>query len=390
MPPRNLMACLVIAMLVGLSFNVGQAKADTAADAPKTVTVDGHDWYVLFNGRDLDGWRPSENPDVYSIEDGKIILHGPRSHLFYEGPVANADFDDFHFRAEVYTYPQANSGIFFHTQWQAGGWPGVGYEAQVNATQSDRIKTGSIYNVAHILDNAPHKDREWFLYEIIVDGDTVTLRVDDETVLKYTEKQDDIQGSRRLSSGTFALQAHDPNSRMYYRNIYVRPLEGDSFAIAEPPVELDAGLKNVIKPGNSVTAIPSGNTPDGEGVEHAIDGNAGTKYLNFEGANKPSGFEVVLDGAAVVTALRLTSANDAPDRDPAAYLIEGADSDGAWTEIASGTIDRFRGRHAVQAFTFDNAQAYERYRVVFPKVQNPDSANSMQIANVELLSKSDE
>jgi len=29
---------------------------------------------------------------------------------------------------------------------------------------------------------------------------------------------------RRLSSGTFALQGHDPESTVYFRNIRVKPL----------------------------------------------------------------------------------------------------------------------------------------------------------------------
>ncbi|MEX2672909.1 MAG: family 16 glycoside hydrolase [Phycisphaeraceae bacterium] len=215
----------------GLLWSVEKLQDDgTAADGyagagPETVTIDEQQWHVLFNGRDLENWRASENEGVFSIENGTLIVDGPRSHLFYEGPVADADFDDFHFRAEVYTHPQANSGIFFHTKWQENGWPGVGYEAQVNATHGDRIKTGSIYGVSNVLDNTPHEDHQWFLYEIIVKGDQIILKVDGDTVMDYTEREDDIQGNRRLSSGTFAIQGHDPNSRIHYRNIYVRELD---------------------------------------------------------------------------------------------------------------------------------------------------------------------
>lgn len=216
----------------------GLATTSFATDAevaqPKTVTIDGQKWYVLFNGENLDGWRPTdENPEVFTVEDGKIVVDGPRGHLFYDGPVASADFKDFHFRSEVYTYPNANSGIFFHTRWQAEGWPSVGYEAQVNATHRDRIKTGSVYGVSNVMDEAPHKDNAWFLYEIIVQGDRIVLKVDGKTVMDYTEREEDIRGQRRLSSGTFALQAHDPDSRIYFRNILVRPLEGDTFPVAD-------------------------------------------------------------------------------------------------------------------------------------------------------------
>jgi len=158
------------------------------------------------------------------MEDGKIVVDGPRAHLFYEGPVANAEFDDFEFRTEVYTFPGANSGIFFHTQYQETGWPEHGYEAQVNATHDDPRKTGSLYAVNDVMHNAPHEDEEWFTYHIIVKGRDITFKVDGETVMEYTEPED-VEGTRRLSSGTIALQAHDPESRVYYRNLEVRVLD---------------------------------------------------------------------------------------------------------------------------------------------------------------------
>ena len=181
-------------------------------------------WISLWDGETLDGWRASENRDSFSVEDGKIVVDGPRSHLFYEGPVANGgDFLNFEFKAEVYTYPLANSGIFFHTQYQEEGWPRYGYEAQVNATHSDPRKTGSLYAVADVMDVAPHEDHEWFEYHIIVDGKDITFKIDGEVVNEFTEP-DDREGTIILSRGTIALQAHDPNSRIYYRNIRVRLL----------------------------------------------------------------------------------------------------------------------------------------------------------------------
>ncbi len=181
------------------------------------------EWISLWDGETFEGWRASENTESFQIEDGKIVVAGPRSHLFYEGPVEDADFTNFELRAEVYTYPNANSGIFFHTQYQEEGWPAHGYEAQVNATHSDRIKTGSLYSVENVMDDAPHEDNEWFNYYIKVDGSDIIFKVNDETVMEFTEPED-REGTIKLSSGTIALQAHDPESRIYYRNIEVRPL----------------------------------------------------------------------------------------------------------------------------------------------------------------------
>jgi hypothetical protein len=47
-------------------------------------------------------------------------------------------------------------------------------------------------------------------------------------VLDYTEpadvKREKGDEQRVLSSGTFALQGHDPNSLTYFKNIMVKPL----------------------------------------------------------------------------------------------------------------------------------------------------------------------
>jgi len=188
-----------------------------------STTDDG--WIPLFDGETLNGWNASENPESFWVEDGKIVVDGPRGHLFYEGPVANGgDFLNFELKADVYTYPNANSGIFFHTQYQEEGWPQHGYEAQVNATHRDPRKTGSLYAVNDVMDVAPHEDHEWFTYYIKVEGRDILFKIDGETVMEFTEPED-REGTISLSRGTIALQAHDPDSRIYFKNIEVRLLD---------------------------------------------------------------------------------------------------------------------------------------------------------------------
>lgn len=183
-------------------------------------------WISLFDGATLDGWRASENVETFSVRDGAIVVEGDRSHLFYVGPVENHDFTDFEFTAEVLTRPGANSGIYFHTEFLEEGWPAKGYEAQVNNTHSDPRKTGSLYAIDDVSES-PAEDDEWFPYYIRVEGKTITLRVNGETTVTYVEP-DGLERpenpGRVLSSGTFALQGHDPESVVMYRNIRVRPL----------------------------------------------------------------------------------------------------------------------------------------------------------------------
>ncbi len=196
---------------------------------PDTAT-DG--WIVLFDGtKGLAGWKPSENQGTFSVKDGELIVHGKRSHLFYTGPVCKANFKDFEFQAQVMTMPKANSGIYFHTEYQQDGWPNKGYECQVNTTHSDRKKTGGLYAVKDVMDDAPSKDGKWFQYYIKVQGKHIVIKIDGKTTVDYTEpanvEKEGYPGmpGRKISSGTFAIQGHDPGSIVHYRNIMVKPLD---------------------------------------------------------------------------------------------------------------------------------------------------------------------
>jgi hypothetical protein len=182
-------------------------------------------WVAMFNGKDLTGWRASdENPGSFQVKDGLLVIDGPRGHLFYQENGTDAKLGNFEFEAEVLTFPKANSGIFFHTRWQAAGWPAHGYEAQVNASHKDPRKTGSVYAVKDVLDNAPNKDGEWFTYHIRVEGKRIIIKVNGEVVNDYTEPEDPGHEKRRLSEGTIAIQAHDPESVVHYKNLRLRKL----------------------------------------------------------------------------------------------------------------------------------------------------------------------
>ena len=169
----------------------------------------------LFNGKNLSGWRISEK-GKFRVEDGKIVVNGPRSHLFTE-----REFKNFEFRAEVMTTPGSNSGIYFHTEYLDEGWPVKGHETQVNITQRDPVKTGSLYGIVKLYET-PVKDNQWWTQTIIVRCQNIVIKINGKTVIDYTEPEG-IKGPRRVSRGAFALQAHDPKSVIYYRNIRVKP-----------------------------------------------------------------------------------------------------------------------------------------------------------------------
>ena len=184
-------------------------------------------WVSLFDGKSLKNWKVGENAGTFTVENGMIVAHGKTAHLFYEGDIKNHNFKNFDFKADVMTTPGSNSGIYFHTEYQEGGWPAKGYEVQVNNSHTDWKRTGSLYGIEDIKE-VYVKDNVWFTEHITVQGKRVIIKINDKTVVDYTEPANvqrpaDMAG-RIISSGTFALQGHDPKSKVYFKNILVKPL----------------------------------------------------------------------------------------------------------------------------------------------------------------------
>lgn len=182
----------------------------------------------LFDGKSLKGWKVAENPKSVTVEDGMIVCQGPRAHMFYEGPVNDNDFKNFILRMDVMTTTGSNSGVFFHTEYVPSGAVKKGYEAQINTSHSDPVKTGSLFAVEHVM-KAASKDGEWFKYEVSVRGKRIVTRVNGKTIVDYTEPENPKRPAGReqrvLSSGTIALQAHDPAGvKVFFKNVRIKPL----------------------------------------------------------------------------------------------------------------------------------------------------------------------
>ena len=194
--------------------------------AQQATNADG--WISLFDGKSLNGWKVGENASTFSVKDGAIVANGPVAHLFYDGEVKNHDFKNFEFKAEVMTTPGSNSGLYFHTAYQDSSWPRKGYEVQVNNSHGDWRRTGSLYAIQDVKE-VYVKDNEWYTESFSVKGKHITIKINGKTVVEYDEpenvKRDAGMEGRLLSSGTFAIQGHDPGSKVYFKNIMVKPLD---------------------------------------------------------------------------------------------------------------------------------------------------------------------
>jgi len=98
-----------------------------------------------------------------------------------------------------------------------------GYEIQVNNSHTDWKRTGSLYDIQDVKE-VYVQDNVWYTEQIIVQGKHIITKINDKVVVDYIEPEQVDRKDRKLSSGTFALQAHDPKSKVYFKNIMVKQL----------------------------------------------------------------------------------------------------------------------------------------------------------------------
>ncbi len=160
---------------------------------------------------------------------------------------------------------------------------------------------------------------------------------------------------------------------------------------------------DVTSPDDTIVGVPNdGDWPKQESPARAIDDHANTKYLHFKGDRSPdagpTGFRVTpAVGLTVVNGMTFTTANDCPARDPVEFELHGSNEsiEGPYKLIFKGGIADFqqvwpwpRNTKTATAIVFSNNTAYAHYQVLFPAIRDRTDgcANSMQIAEVELLS----
>jgi hypothetical protein len=203
-----------------------------------TVTTFAEEgWQSLFNGKDLTGWRANFYPDSWSVVDGTIRANATKesSHLFYvdDKPAGRfVPFTNFVLELSARSESNANSGIYFHTDYKnsnAKHHLDNGYEVQLNSTEKEKRKTGSLYAVVDLA-KSPVDESRWFRVRITVQGKRIMVQLDDKTVVDYTEPDNaprpPERAGRKLNpaGGAIALQGHDPGSIFYFKDIRIKRL----------------------------------------------------------------------------------------------------------------------------------------------------------------------
>ena len=168
----------------------------------------------------------------------------------------------------------------------------------------------------------------------------------------------------------------------YATNGSTTPLAaGQTAAPAGPPPPVRTAIYTNSSNVYVTRAIPtSNNSPSNEGPSNAFDNNPYTKYLNFDKQN--AGVTIQLNAGRVVTSFKLTTANDAVERDPTSYKLYGSNDGSTWTLIQQGSLSLSDNRFSVSSdISVTNSTAYVYYFMIFPSIKN-NAGNSVQIAEI--------
>jgi hypothetical protein len=188
-------------------------------------------WKQLFNGKDTTGWKMT-GPGSFEIEDGMLVTKGGMGLLYYkEKPLANTTLRVV-FKT---TGDRANSGVYIRMpQPPSDPWYGVhnGYEVQIDSGGDEWHRTGAIYSLSKSVGEWKQNPAgEWNTMEIELKGKKTIVTLNGKKVNEFVEGQavperkmwyEPVRGPRP-DSGYFGIQNHDARSKVYFKEISVKP-----------------------------------------------------------------------------------------------------------------------------------------------------------------------
>lgn len=134
------------------------------------------------------------------------------------------------------------------------------------------------------------------------------------------------------------------------------------------------------------TITARGENGSAEGKEKLFDNQSGTKWLDFSPGGSWVQYTYAAGIAGRLSSYTLTSAGDAPERDPTDWQLLGSSDGGAtWAMVDSRVGIAFSQRNQKLPFTVSGTPTYKAYRLNITKILNSATASSVQLAELELL-----
>ncbi|GGG99227.1 hypothetical protein GCM10007415_38710 [Parapedobacter pyrenivorans] len=201
-------------------------------------------WQLLFNGKDLTGWKTTRgiSPDEdWQITDGVLSVRPETKD--HRDIISDEQYSDFDLRIDFKITEGANSGIkYFFTNYEEGGWLGPEYQIIDNQNHPDaklglhgNRQLSTLYDLLPVTNKVAIKVGEWNQARIVAQGSKVTHYVNGQEVLTYDRKSPEFKQARELSkfkdvkpsfgtinTGHVLLQDH--GDVVFFKNIKIKSL----------------------------------------------------------------------------------------------------------------------------------------------------------------------
>lgn len=184
----------IIGFVIFLSATAQNEKINTLSEKEKK-----EGWRLLFNGKNLDGWRTFQGREItgWKVIDGVLNNSGVGSD--HGGDIITREkFQNFELELEWKIAPQSNSGIFYHVNEKIGTAiyeSGPEYQLIDDKGWPDKLRddqySGANYGM-HAPKNAIVKDvNDWNQARIVVNGAHVQHYLNGGKVVDYYLWDDD-------------------------------------------------------------------------------------------------------------------------------------------------------------------------------------------------------
>jgi len=220
---------IILVALVLLSGAAGQAALNALTPVEKAAG-----WKLLFDGKTLNGWQISGNPESWVVEDGAILTLAQGGQM-----ISTVDqFDNFILSAEYKLEERTNSGIFFriadlHDSVQTG------IEMQLidsRKPEINKFSCGAIYNCQAPVKHVCKPVGEWNKVVLTCRDNLIWIDVNGKRTLymnldRWTTPKMNPDGTPNKFKTAYKDMARkgyigfqDHGRRVWFRNVKIKPL----------------------------------------------------------------------------------------------------------------------------------------------------------------------
>lgn len=231
---------ILLFLACSLAISVyGQNTDNTLSAQEKT-----EGWELLFNGKNLDGWKTTrgDSPDAdWQVNNGLLSLRPENKD--HQDMISDKEYSNFDLRVDFKVTEGANSGIkYFFTRYDQGGWLGMEYQIIDNLRHPDaklgrdgNRQLSALYDMFPVTNKVAIQVGEWNHARIVAQGSKVTHYLNGQEVLSFDRKSAAFEKARQLSKfkdakpnfgsvdiGHIMLQDH--GDIVYFKNVKIKAL----------------------------------------------------------------------------------------------------------------------------------------------------------------------